>query len=423
MKTFSEYITESLNGETNLDEFIGWIMSDRLETVEKAIAKQNQKFGSNVFTLTTTGNRKTVRSVPCIEVRVVGQVPRLGNWELIGTVDKVNHLIFNNTSGADLEQFRTSTKCAVCGKAISRKTTWIVKSTSTKEESVALSAGKSFTTSPNAIYEIGSTCMKALTGSSVFNKINNAIYNNAVFDLILSDDDLEDFVGDEIAAGRVDFKNCPVPLADAIDVADVLIKKGGFVPSSEYGYKTTTKELLTMAVFDPHYDKSPKVSAKIIKKIREQKSRSDFMLNCQALCSRDTVTSSSFGVLAAMVNTYYKILEREEMEKKVSPKQNGKGVLFTGCESGSKFTGDIKVTLLRKPFMVEGYYGSSICFTFVDEEGHIFTWYCSGAVPSALDNKEEIGDKVTLKAFTLKSIKNDTTRGYIANIIRPKFAA
>jgi hypothetical protein len=123
----------------------------------------------------------------------------------------------------------------------------------------------------------------------------------------------------------------------------------------------------------------------------DQVARSDYLANLRTVASLDFVPLKGIALLASAVASM-----RREQERNAEKKQ------AETATSDSKHVGEIKERIEVEAEIlgirdIDGDFGGSRLFTFVDAEGNVLKWFCSGRIPLKADDTHfEIGSAVTV---------------------------
>ena len=127
--------------------------------------------------------------------------------------------------------------------------------------------------------------------------------------------------------------------------------------------------------YDSNSDYAKEISVKALEWILKQETNNEYMHNLKTVCNADYVTFENFGILASLIPTYNKAIEREkriESEKNADMKSEHLGKV------GDRIT--IVISDCKVITSWETQYGTTVIFKITDESGNVFTWKTSKGI-------------------------------------------
>lgn len=127
--------------------------------------------------------------------------------------------------------------------------------------------------------------------------------------------------------------------------------------------------------FDVNSDYAKEISEKALKWVLSQGANSEYIHNLKTVCSASHVTFENFGILASLIPSYNRAIEREQ---RVEAERN------VGMKSEHIGTVGDRITILISDYRVitswETQYGITAIYKITDESGNVFTWKTSGGI-------------------------------------------
>ena len=156
-------------------------------------------------------------------------------------------------------------------------------------------------------------------------------------------------------------------------------------------------ELLRLNQIRDAYPAHRQRAEKAISWIRDLKPDNDYLFNLQTSLSGDEVPLKRLGLACSGMPAWDRAMEREvryarEREQVADSEHQGK--------VGDRLR-DLTLTVTHFR-AIEGNYGTTLLFKFIDPDGNAFAWFCSGSAPRVPGDGEfgtrpvEVGDTVTL---------------------------
>ena len=331
-----------------------------------------------------------------VRYEVWGNAPQIEGWMFVAAL--------HHTAGGTLvlameddltvpERYRTATKpvCDHCGTRRSRKDTYLVRHVESGD-----------------LKQVGSSCLKDFTGHDSPSKIA------AMCDLILavSGDDFEEGFG----FGGGSYYN-EYPLLAVLALTAMFVRKEGrYVSNSEAKQAeeeahwtgrpvpTSTSMMVRHALGRAKLaDSTPTDEDETLAKTacewvgNSMENKSNFDSNLKVAANFELVDDKSLGITCYIVPAYQRHLEREAAAAR-------KALLGDSEWVGTlKKRQVFKSLTVTKMFEIEGYYGNSTVYKFLDENGNVMTWFASN--PNINDGEElEVGRTYDLKG-TVKDHK------------------
>ena len=127
--------------------------------------------------------------------------------------------------------------------------------------------------------------------------------------------------------------------------------------------------------FDVNSDYAKDISQKALEWVLIQEANSEYMHNLKTVCSASHVTFENFGILASLIPSYNRAIEREqriEVERNADMKSEHIGKI------GDRIT--ILISDCRVVTSWETQYGVTVIYKIIDESGNVFTWKTSGGI-------------------------------------------
>jgi hypothetical protein len=341
--------------------------------------------GEKSMKLSCRANHEHSNTCPRTEwtmVTISGNVPRIGPWALIASVDNVEgNPFFRPVPGAIVpERFRDAdpTACDYCNTNRYRTETFIVHNSET-----------------DAYTQVGRQCVRDFLGWDISTLV---AYWERFGSLI---DDSEDY-GPYIQPTWHP--------TDIIGAASAVVSVDGkYHKSAEYEDSTKEKVFILLSAprnkYDEethkHYHSQPERAKQIydatMAALVTLNTSSDWAYNVKTASNAEYVGVRQVGVLASAV-----ILGMRAIEDAA-----------TRDASKNSFIGSIgdKVTLsvtLKDERYIDSYYGGSHLYTFITSDGNIIKWFASNRI------SKNIGDVVTLTG-TVK--KHDEYKGTNSTVL------
>lgn len=127
--------------------------------------------------------------------------------------------------------------------------------------------------------------------------------------------------------------------------------------------------------FDANSDYAKEISTKALEWVLSQETNSEYMHNLKTVCSAIYVTFENFGILASLIPSYNRAIEREQ---RIEAERN--------ADMKSEHIGKVgdRITILISDYRVitswETQYGITAIYKIIDESGNVFTWKTSGGI-------------------------------------------
>jgi hypothetical protein len=277
-----------------------------------------------------------------IIVEIEGTAPHLNGWEFMATLEHLDNgnIIRKATNEEIPVEYRTAVvKCDHCGIKRARKDTYLIRNTETGEYK-----------------QVGSGCLL-----DFFN--GQDPHNTAKYAELLTkiEGEVGIFFGMTQPASYIETKQF-------LNYVEECINRNGWVGRStaEFRQKPTADEAYDM-MFGKYGPRNPNNTTRVedaLNWLTSQPASNDYMYNLKAACSNEYIHHRLIGIVAALMITYKKHLEKQ------------KPVLDT---SNSNFIGNINdkielvVTVKRSAFY-ESIWGAGYINTFVDDNGNALVW-------------------------------------------------
>lgn len=135
------------------------------------------------------------------------------------------------------------------------------------------------------------------------------------------------------------------------------------------------EEEMQKVSFDHNSDYAKEISEKALEWVLKQEEGNEYMHNLKTVCNSNYVTFENFGILASLIPTYNRVMEKEQ---RIEAERN--------ADKKSEYIGKVgeRITILVSDFKVitswETQYGITAIFKIVDEGGNVFTWKTSGGI-------------------------------------------
>lgn len=363
------------------------IPEENIETLTKKIISINnkaKKLGCGEITLQTTGedyvalngediyteSEIIVNKLAGINmeyykriiVEIEGTAPHLNGWEFIATLEHLDNgqnIIRKATNEEVPVEYRTvEIKCDHCGINRRRKDTYLIKNVETGEYK-----------------QVGSGCLKDFFNGK--DPHNTAKYAELLTTL---DSTVGGFFGMTKPVAYIETKHY-------LNYVQECINTTGWVGRS-------TAEFNQIATADEAYNMMfgkcstlPNNEGKVedaLNWLATQTPSNDYMYNLKTACSNDYINHKLIGIVAALMITYKKHLEKQ------------KPVIDT---SKSQFIGNINdkiefVATVKRSVSFESAWGFGYFNTFVDANGNVLVWKTS----SGLEEGKTYNIKGTVKS-------------------------
>lgn len=127
--------------------------------------------------------------------------------------------------------------------------------------------------------------------------------------------------------------------------------------------------------FDANSDYAKEISTKSLEWILRQEANSEYIHNLKTVCSANYVTFENFGILASLIPSYNRAIEREQ---RIEAERN--------ADMKSEHIGKVgdRITILISDYRVitswETQYGITAVYKITDESGNVFTWKTSRGI-------------------------------------------
>lgn len=362
-------------------------LKKRLEKVAKKAAAYHCRFefsfGSetvvsrNVFTVDPVTHRETftgTENVFGIELTINSDIIKKGDYIVVAGIehDPAGNIVnkFDDNTETDLGWYHIDPFCQHCGTRHAKRYTFIVKDP----------AGH--------MVQVGKSCLKDYCG------IDPAMIaiSNEIRDLIVNEYDIDSY--DFTGSGDYAYDVC-----DVIAIANDIIKKHGYVKSSE-NMSTKYRLVSDYGKMEPSKD-----SLKLANDMREYFSRldyadlTDYQRNIKSLLAAGYTRTNSFGYLAYAPVAYKQMIEkdaRKQMQKETAANSNYIGKV------GDRITSDIKESKLVTSW--ETVYGYTYLYKFVTADNNTLVWFASRSIDgdpkritgTVKEHKDYNGEKQTI---------------------------
>ena len=277
-----------------------------------------------------------------IIIEIEGTAPHLNGWEFMATLEHLDNgnIIRKATNEEIPVEYRTvEVKCDHCGIKRARKDTYLIRNTETGEYK-----------------QVGSGCLK-----DFFN--GKDPHSTAKYAELLTtiDDTVGGFYGMTKPASYIETKYF-------LNYVEECIKRYGWVGRTSAGFdqKPTADE-----AYDMMFAKSSYITPNNMTKVEDalnwlatQTPSNDYMYNLKTACSNEYIHHKLIGIVAALMITYNKHLEKQ------------KPVIDT---SNSDFIGNINdkievIVIAKRSAFFESMWGAGYVNTFVDNNGNVLVW-------------------------------------------------
>lgn len=127
--------------------------------------------------------------------------------------------------------------------------------------------------------------------------------------------------------------------------------------------------------FNANSDYAKEISEKALKWVLSQEASGEYMHNLKTVCSASYVNFENFGILASLIPSYNRAIEREQ---RISAERN--------ADMKSEHIGKVgdRITILISDCRVitswETQYGITAIYKITDESGNVFTWKTSRGI-------------------------------------------
>lgn len=448
MIDITEYITEASNeqeltrnltikdsGKVRHVTTTRHIVVGYLDEIKKTVEKKNKllsKKGAD-YSIKLEYDLKQIvkdsKGVGSLPVTISVDIPILGDWSLLGILDKARNTIaygddtilqnyvrkVENDKGSNMAD---NFICPVCGKSTRRIKSYIIKKNNADGKVKIGTTGRTFSMRKNEIAEVGSKCYKLLGGDAQKKDADAVLYVGEI------DNQMSECEPDELIR-RGTYDKFSYALDDVLDVAYDIIGTNGFVSTQEFG---STKDMLIKAFTSrdgqKYFSQNLKKMSKEIKKtIRDDyKGFDNFAFKIKQFANAEKGDKLywvnpfiDFGVLAAMVRVYFGIVAKKREEKEQRSNSGDSAVVKYDGTAGSMVKDSIDVTLehdVTHSWFSVNRWNSVEQFTIVmrDADNHLFV-YCGSKLPDFLYNKDKDvyakrGSTMTLKSFKFKMNKD-----------------
>lgn len=325
-----------------------------------------------------------------VEVNVTGETPVLPGWEFVGVVDRLpsddgqETTVFRMAPGAAIPERVKDTPawCDHCRTNRYRKLTFLVKQSDTGE-----------------VKQVGSTCIRDYLGHESAEAVARyAELYLALMDLAESDPDSWDWDSADIRSAASAY----VSVERFLPWVALAIREQGWVSKSKAWdeWKTATATVAESWQYDaergqpgPRPESQDEEAAEAALEWAHDLSDdecdgSDYLYNIRQLATTGLMhRRKHVGLAASIVGSHRNELERrarDEWKKTVNPEPFG--------EVGKRYPLTLTCRFTRE---VESDYGVSVLHKLQDTEGHLFTWFASGAY--AIEEGETVAVKATVK--------------------------
>lgn len=341
-------------------------------------------------------------------VALSGQPPRYEGWSFLATLNWDQHagLVVRAAPGAPPVDRATLVegRCDHCHTVRQRRKVYLVRNEQGEQ------------------IQVGSTCIKDFLGWSA---------GISFIDEESVREDIDGFLTG-LTGGERDYRT-----EDVLAIAWAAIQVEGFRPSNSEGWSTkgqvqfvldpppgerTREEEVFLATIREHVEPSRELGRKVREFILSDEfaGSSDYVKNLKAIVAAEYVSWSNLGFVASAPQAYARWQERTliRQAEKRAPSQ------WVG-QPGDRLTLDLEIKAIR---YIEGDYGVTTLYTFVDGAGNQFKWFSSRgiSVPSGWKRSRErlpdidygrpaeAGDKVKLAA-TVKG--HDEWKGHKQTVL------
>lgn len=347
---------------------------DRLEKKLTRIANKCKKYGCE-FTYKKIGEvyrelvdkNKQKYIAKFIQIEAEGTAI-INDWKFIASVEHTENGNIIKKCCCDVEipekYYTSDPVCEHCGSNRYRKNTYIVQNLQTGE-----------------FKQVGKSCLTDFTNGMSAEYVAHYI---SLFDTLIE--------GEYIEPGyRV--KNY-IEIGEALRYVAETTKHFGYVKANgdrptKYRAKDyyeadhrmagllqeeLEKEMWEVS-FNINSDYANEISEKALEWVLSQEANSEYMHNLKTVCSASYVTFENFGILASLIPTYNRAIEREqriEVERNADMKSEHIGKV------GDRIT--ILISDCRVITSWETQYGRTAIFKITDENGNVFTWKTSGGI-------------------------------------------
>jgi len=311
--------------------------------------------------------------IPMVEIEIVGDLPYIEGWEIVGVID--HEFGLNIITGEDdipSDWHDRDPFCDHCNTKRAKKETVLIRK-------------------DGEIKQVGKTCLKEYVNIDIVRLLDIAI----VIDSMEEDDEIE--IG----------SNHPTiyfPITEVLKVAIGCVELFGFFPARNdnstvnevfdfyFSRKSEVRKRL-----DPVHDLLPKYDSKVeevLEFIKSKKDTNTYFYNLNKMLESDIVKPQYFAMLIGSLSSFYRM-----EEKKVEAKAEVKCNEFYGTV-GERETFNLTV---KRYINFTNAFGVVTMYLFLDETGRTFVWVASnpihkGGIPV------EAGEDVTVKA-TIKEHK------------------
>lgn len=347
---------------------------DRLEKKLTRIANKCKKYGCN-FEYEKVGetfrklkdddNREYIARF--IQIETVGTAI-INDWRFIASVEhtKNGNIVKKCCYDVDVPQKYYTSKpiCEHCGSNRYRKNTYIVQNVQTGE-----------------FKQVGKSCLADFTNGM---SAEYAAHYISLFDTLIE--------GEYIESG-CRAKNY-IEIGEALRYVAETTKHFGYVKAdgerptkyrardyyeADHRMAGLLQEELEREMrevsFDVNSDYAKDISQKALEWVLIQEANSEYMHNLKTVCSASHVTFENFGILASLIPSYNRAIEREqriEVERNADMKSEHIGKI------GDRIT--ILISDCRVVTSWETQYGVTVIYKIIDESGNVFTWKTSGGI-------------------------------------------
>jgi hypothetical protein len=334
------------------------------------------------------------RLEPRVEVRLVGEPPRLAGWAFLAALEHTDAgTIIRGVPGLQDQvpvQYRTAAAaCDHCRTTRPRRDTYVVAAATTGETR-----------------QVGSSCLADFLGHA--NPMAAVWWFQAASRLIA---DLEDEEGDYHT--RVEYG---WGLEDVLATAAAVIRGHGWVSRREEeesaGTKVATVEIVRQVLYGtarPRYawsvaaearptDQDRQMAAEARRWVAEElQPTSTYQHNLKTLAQLEVIVDRQFGLTVSMLAIW-----RQEQARRVERAAQATSRHVGEVGRRQVFTGLTVQHMREQASRAHGYHAAPVTYryTFIDPAGNLLVWYASNLLhhPAGDQRTVEPGDVVDLRA-------------------------